>query len=395
MIRVMRIINRFNLGGPTYNAAYLTKYIGEEYQTILVGGQQDETEADSRYILSQLGIIPVRIHNMKREINPFLDIQAFSVVKRLMRDFEPHIVHTHASKAGALGRMAARQLKVPVIVHTFHGHVFDEYFNKLKSNFYVRLERQLAGITDSIITLSENQKFDIVKKYKICPAQKTTIIPLGFDLSRFRSDQDIKRKEFRSRYCVRDDEIAIGIIGRLVPIKNHELFINAIDYLIKNSERKIRAFIIGDGENKNNIENLLSEKGIPFSTECDAKTPVTFTSWQRNVDIVNAGLDIVTLTSRNEGTPVSLIEAQAAGKPVVTTNVGGIQNIVRENITGLIAEKNNDDDFIFKLKSLVEDDYLRNSLSGKGWEFVSEKFHYTRLVKDVSDLYQTLLKKKL
>lgn len=395
MIRVMRIINRFNLGGPTYNAAYLTKYLENGYQTLLVGGQKDESEADSDFILKELGIQPVRIHEMKREISPFLDFQAFSKLKKMMRDFNPHIVHTHASKAGALGRMAANQLKVPVIIHTFHGHVFDEYFSRLRSNFYVRLERQLAGKTDSIITLSENQKNDIVRKYKICPAYKAVVIPLGFDLSRFHIDYEVKRKTFREKYGLNDDEIAIGIIGRLVPVKNHELFINAIEHLLKNSERKIRAFIVGDGEYRNYITNLLVEKKISYSNGNERGVSVTFTSWQKDVDKVNAGLDIVALTSLNEGTPVSLIEAQAAGKPVVTTNVGGIQNIVLNNVTGLIAEKGNNEDFILKLKMLVEDDNFRNSLSGNGWEFVSGKFNYTRLVRDVSDLYQAMLKKKL
>jgi glycosyltransferase involved in cell wall biosynthesis len=394
LIRVLRIMNRFNLGGPTYNAAYLTKYLGDQFSTLLVGGQQDETEAGSDFILKQLDIEPVRIPEMKREINPFSDYLAYTKLRKLIKKYKPHIVHTHASKSGALGRMAAKQLKVPVIVHTFHGHVFDEYFNRLRSNIYVRLERQLAGYTDAIITLSENQNNDIVKKYKICSSEKAHIIPLGFDLFRFHDKSESKRRMFREQYHIHDDEIAIGIIGRLVPVKNHKLFIEAIDEIDRHSSKRIRAFIVGDGEYRYILETLLKEKGISFSNGENPKAKVIFTSWVKEVDVINAGLDIVALTSLNEGTPVSLIEAQAAGNPVVTTNVGGIQNIVKNLVTGLIAEKNNDHDFIEKLKSVVEDDALRLSMTGKGWDFVSETFHYTRLVQDMSHLYISLLKKK-
>jgi len=394
VIRVLRIMNRFNLGGPTYNAAYLTKYLGDGFESVLVGGQQEVFEGDSDFILDKLGIEPVRIPEMKREINPFLDYQAFQTLKKIIKDFNPHIIHTHASKSGALGRMAANEMKVPVVVHTYHGHIFDAYFSRVKSNVYVRLERQLAFYTDAIITLSENQKNDIVRKYKICKAGKTKIIPLGFDLARFNENTESKRKEFREKYKIEDDEIAIGIIGRLVPVKNHQLFVEAIEELYKNSTRKIRAFIVGDGEHRYYIENLLREKEIPFTDNNDNKSTVFFTSWEKEIDVVNAGLDIVVLTSLNEGTPVSLIEAQAAGKPVVTTNVGGIQNIVKDKVTGLIAEKNNDKDFIRKLKSVVEDDELRASLQGKGWDFVSGRFHYTRLVDDMRELYLSLVKEK-
>ena len=148
MIYVLRIINRFNLGGPTYNAAYLTKYLGDDYETLLVGGSQNETEANSEYIVKSLGIEPMIIAQMHRSINPVLDIEAYNKLKKIIREFRPHIVHTHASKAGALGRRAAFFMNVPVVVHTFHGHVFDSYFSKMQSSFYIRLERQLAKKTE-------------------------------------------------------------------------------------------------------------------------------------------------------------------------------------------------------------------------------------------------------
>ncbi len=394
MIKVLRIINRFNLGGPSFNAAYLTRYLDEKYDTLLVGGQQDETEADSDYILKELDIEPHRIPEMRREINPFLDYQAYLKIKGIIKKFKPDIVHTHASKAGALGRMAANQMKVPLIIHTFHGHVFDAYFSRLKSNVYVRIEQQLAAISDAVIALSGNQKNDIAFKYKICPQEKIQIVPLGFDLSRFQKDTVAKRLHFRTKYKVKDDEIAIGIVGRLVPVKNHSLFIEAIEDLYKNSNRKIRAFIIGDGMTRSHLEQMLYERGIPFSSDENDDAVVVFTSWVKDIDVVNAGLDIVALTSLNEGTPVSLIEAQAAGKPIVTTNVGGIANIVQHGKTALIADVNEKSDFINKLTAVVENEQLRTSLSNNGLNFVFENFHYSRLVKDMDQLYMSLLQKK-
>jgi glycosyltransferase involved in cell wall biosynthesis len=394
MIRVLRIINRFNLGGPTYNAAYLTRYLGDDFQTLLIGGRQDQTEANSEFIVKSLGIEPLTIKEMHRSINPVLDFQAYSKLKGIIREFRPHIVHTHASKAGALGRRAAFQLNVPIVVHTFHGHVFDSYFSKVQSNFYIRLERQLAKKTDAIVTLSENQFEDIVNRYKICNSSKARIIPLGFDLSRFWENSDLKRKQFREKYNLSDNEIAIGIIGRLVPVKNHALFIDAFRHVLNNTNIRTRAFIVGDGESRQDIEQQLKRYGIEFSDGLSRNTPVVFTSWEKDVDFVNAGLDIIALTSLNEGTPVSLIEAQAAGKPIITTNVGGIRNIVIEGKTAIVVNTGDDSRYISLFSQLVENEEMRKGLSGNGREFVEQRFHYSRLIHDMRELYSSLLAKK-
>lgn len=395
MPKVLRIINRFNLGGPTYNASYLTKYMAPEFETLLVGGRKDETEENSEYIVRSLGIEPVIIPEMRRRLNPYYDNIALNKIKKIIKRFKPDIVHTHASKAGALGRLAASNLNVPVIIHTFHGHVFDAYFSGVKSSFYQYIERKLAEKSSKIIALSENQRYDLVIRYKICPNEKVEIIPLGFDLSRFQENLSEKRSTFRKLYKIDDDEIAIGIVGRIVPVKNHDLFVEAIDYLRKHSNKKIRAFIVGDGEDRLKIEEKARALGIDFidSTKKKEKATITFTSWLKDVDFVNAGMDIITLTSLNEGTPVSLIEAQAANKPIVTTKVGGIQNIVLEGKTALLSDIYNKTDYYENLLKMVEDDNLRNSFSGEGWSFVREKFHYTRLVNDMKNLYYKLLNK--
>ncbi len=394
MPRILRILNRFNLGGPTYNAAYLTKYMEPEFETLLVGGSNDQSEKNSEFIVSNLGIKPVIISQMRREISPAKDYQAFKAIKKIINEFKPDIVHTHASKAGALGRQAAASCKVPVIIHTFHGHVFDSYFNHWKSSFYKRLERMLASKSSGIIAISEKQKDDLVNKYKICENDKVKVIPLGFDLGKFREDTLMKRLEFRKKYLLEEDEIAIGIIGRLVPIKNHSLFLNAFNNIRNKSNKKIRAFIVGDGECMQKLQGEATNLGIDFvnGVEPYKKASLTFTSWLTDMDVVNAGMDIIALTSLNEGTPVSLIEAQASGKPVVSTKVGGIENVVDPGKTALLSGSNNTEEFAEKLCELVENESLRKEFSANGWNFVGEKFHYTRLVKEMSSFYYEKLK---
>lgn len=393
MPRVLRIINRLNLGGPTFNVSYLSKYLAPEFETVLVAGMKDDSEESSEFIVRNLGLEPVYIPEMKREIDFSNDRIAYKKIKQIIKEFKPDIVHTHAAKSGTIGRLAASSCKVPVIVHTFHGHVFHSYFSPAKTRLYIQIERYLAKKSTRIIAISEKQKEEIGSIFKICSPDKIEIIPLGFDLMKFQEDQPGKRRNFRSRYNLDEDEIAVGIIGRLVPIKNHELFLKAFRQVLNTTTRKVRAFIIGDGESRENVERIARELGIQYidANKENGKAPLTFTSWIKEIDYVNAGLDIVALTSLNEGTPVSLIEAQAANKPVVSTNAGGIENIILDTITGLLSENGNVDAFAINLLALIENDGLRDSMTKSGWEHVKSKYHYLRLVDNMSELYKKLL----
>ncbi len=392
-IKILRIINRFNLGGPTFNAAYLTKYIGDEFETLLIGGEKDETEESSTFILDSLHLTPTIIPEMKREIGFKEDKIAYKKLKGIIKEFQPDIVHTHASKAGTLGRMAAYKCKVPVIVHTFHGHVFHSYFGKTKTVFYKNIERYLAKKSTKIIAISDIQKSELTQQYKICNKKKVAVVPLGFDLSRFQENYESKRNDFRKHYLLEEDEIAIGIIGRLVPIKNHTLFLEAINQLLKKTTKNVRVFIIGGGQEKENLIQYCKEFNLDFTefNQQKKKVTITFTSWVKNVDWANAGLDIIALSSLNEGTPVSLIEAQAANNPIISTNVGGVENVVLKDKTGFIVPSGNNQAFSEALLKLVENDALRKQMGDKGWEFVKEKFHYERLVNDMRELYFSLL----
>lgn len=395
MPRILRIINRFNLGGPTYNAAYLSRYMPSNYETLLVGGIKEDDEESSEYIVRGLGIEPIVIPEMRRQLNAQNDLAAYRKITELIHDFNPDIVHTHASKAGTVGRLAAIRSHVPVIVHTFHGHVFHSYFGKKQTKMFLNIERGLAEHTSRIIAISQKQKDELCDTFKIAPSDKFSIIPLGFDLQRFTEDKEQRRRKFRSTFNLADDEVAIGIVGRLAPVKNHKLFIDAIAKAKQQTTCKLRAFIIGDGELKADLMAQCAELGLSTATtdgyEPATVADVTFTSWIRNVEVVYPGLDVVAMTSLNEGTPVSLIEAQAANVPIVTTNVGGIENIVIQNDTAVLAANGDADDFVEKLLPVVESAEMRQRMSANGWTYVKDKFHYTRLVADVDRLYQELL----
>ncbi|MCB9163996.1 MAG: glycosyltransferase [Flavobacteriales bacterium] len=407
MPRVLRIINRFNLGGPTHNAAYLTRYLPDTYETLLVGGSEEATEEGSHHILRNLGVEPVILPELQREVAPWRDRGAYHRIKKLIKDFQPDIVHTHAAKAGAVGRMAAADLGVKAIVHTFHGHVFHSYFGPVRTALYKNIERFLARRSSRIVAISEKQKHELVAEHRITSADKVSVIPLGFDLSRFQADQEDKRALFRKVYGVADDEIAIGIVGRLVPIKNHDLFLDVLANVSRRTGRKLRAFIVGDGEERERLQQRVDELGMsrvsgPYFNghgfghgvnggPVVRRALVTFTSWIKEVDIVNAGVDIVMLTSLNEGTPVSLIEAQAANKPIISTRVGGIENVVVPGRTAFLSESGDPAGLEEQLMRLVEDDALRRDMGQGGWAHVHERFHYTRLVRDMDLLYQGLL----
>jgi glycosyltransferase involved in cell wall biosynthesis len=396
MYRVFRLINRFNLGGPAFNVTYLTKFLSPEFETLLAGGVKDESEASSEHIPLEYGIKPLTIERMKRSINPTNDLAAYNSIKKAIKQYKPHIVHTHASKAGFLGRMAAISCKVPIIVHTYHGHVFHSYFDNIQTSVYKNIERYLGTKSSALIAISEKQKIELSEIHKIAPAEKFHIIPLGFDLKRFWTNADEKRRIFREKYKLDDDTVVVGIMGRLVPIKNHALFLDAFKKVKEKSPINIKAFIMGDGELKQALVTQCIKNGLSYSTieSPNPSASVIFTSWITDTDAAMAGIDIVALSSLNEGTPVSLIEAQAASKPIVSTITGGIENVVLSGETALLSPVNDLEAFSNNLYRLLIDNVLRDKFSEKGRDFVSKNFSHIALAENMGSLYKKLLTNK-
>ena len=386
-IKILRIINRFNIGGPVYNAILLSAYMPKEYDTLLIGGLPEKNEENSTYIAEKYGVNPLLISEMQREPNFKNDRKALKKIKEIILAYQPDIVHTHASKAGALGRKAAFDCAVPIVVHTYHGHVFHSYFNWWKTTLFQAIEKRLAKKTTGIIAISDLQKNDLALKYKICKPEKIEIINLGLDLGPFNENKSDNRDKTRAEFGLHDSEIAIAIVGRLAPIKNHGLFLKCASVIHEKTSKKVVYFIVGGGEEFTSIEekvNALKAKGID----------IRMTSWIKDINTFNAGMDILCLTSKNEGTPVSLIEAQAAGIPFVSTKVGGIKDIVSENNTGYLVDLNDSDAFIEKLLHLIENENKRQEMSQKGWSFVQEKFQYKTLIAKTDSYYKFLLNQK-
>ncbi len=396
MNKVLRIINRFNLGGPTYNAGYLTKYLPNNFETKLIGGNNEKSEADSLFILESIGVEGIIIGEMGRSINPLNDWYAFKKIRKIIKEYNPDIVHTHASKAGTLGRLAAWLSGVPVIVHTYHGHIFHSYFSPVKTYVFKIIERFLARKSNAIIVISQSQKHDLCTKFKIVPEKKTHVIPLGFDLNRFSVNQAEKKALFRTHYKISSTDILVVIVGRLAPVKNHEMFLKVVKAVKKNqSDKNIRFMVIGDGETRKSIEQKAIDMGISISTpeKQENKATIIFTSWIREIENVYAAADISVLTSLNEGTPVSLIESLAAGVPVVSTNVGGISDFVVEGVHGFLTKVEQTDLFAQRIIELANNENLRQQMAENGKKQVISLFGYERLVTDVTNLYTNLLSK--
>lgn len=397
MYKILRIHNRLIVGGPSHNVTLLTAYLSPEFETKLLVGKKDPDEKDATYIADQLGLVPVEIKEMRRSILPFYDIIAYFKIKKIIEEFKPDIVHTHASKSGAVGRLAAKSCNVPLIVHTFHGHVFHSYFNPIMSNLIVRFERFFARRTDAIIAISDSQKHELTEVYKIAPPEKVFTVPLGFNLDKYSIDQDKKKIIFRNKYGFGSEDIIVGIIGRLVPIKNHEMFLEVAAIVKANTGNNVRFAIIGDGESRPAIEKKAEELNLSYSyfiTNPKQKTDILVTSWETEIDQALAGLDIVVLTSHNEGTPVSLIEAQSAYIPVVSTNVGGVEDIVIQGETGFITEPGDVKLFAEYVIKLTEDAALRNRMGKSGYDNVVKRYSKQRLINDMKQLYLSFLDRK-
>lgn len=391
-IKVIRIMHRLSISGPTHHAAYLTHYLNKTFETQLISGMITPGEVDGKFIMDQFGIQPIYIESLKRSINPFQDFLALLELYRFIKKYKPQIVHTHAAKSGTLGRLAAYLAGVPIIIHTFHGHTFHSYFNPFVTKIFLAIERFLASKSTRIIAISEIQKKELTEQFKLCSPEKVVVIPLGFDLTKFATNQHEKRTKFRLAWNIDNNTIAIGIIGRLTKIKNHAMFLECISKLKAQTNKKIVALIVGDGELKNELNETCAILNLEsnLSDSSNKSLDVIFTSWQEAMDEVINGLDIIALTSLNEGTPVTIIEALSAGKPVVSTNVGGVADIVEHGRNGFLTASNDTIAFTNHLLDLVNDSTSLPSLQDSAIE-TRHQFSYTRLVADVEKLYNSLL----
>jgi len=384
-IKVLRIVTRLNIGGVSFHTVLLTAHLdSDNFQSIMAKGKEGALEGSMKEMIEAKGITPILIPELKKDISLIEDFKAFRKILALIKKEKPDIVHTHLAKAGALGRMAAKLSGVPIIIHTFHGHVFDGYFGYLKTKMIVLIERLLAHFTTKIITISDKVRKDVIERHRISNNSKATTIPLGLELSPFL-EANKYRGHLRKELGLLDNTPLIGIVARLVPIKGHQYFLEAAAQVTK-VYPTAKFLIIGDGELRRQLEDHVKRSGMQENT--------IFSGFRKDLTKIYADLDIVVLSSLNEGLPVTVIEALAAAKPVVATDVGGTGDLIEDKITGLLVPPRNSKALAEGILYLLSNPEEGIRMGKNGQRKVYPALNYTRLVEDIEKLYIELLNKK-
>jgi glycosyltransferase involved in cell wall biosynthesis len=384
-IKIINLLSRMNIGGPSVHTVLLTKYLeNDDYHSVLVSGSLSEGEGDMSYLVDQYNIEHRTIKTLQREISLIDDLKAVIDLYKLFRREKPHIVHTNLAKAGMVGRIAAWLARVPVILHTYHGHVFSGYFSDTRTRFYILIERIMALLSTKIIAVSEMIKNDICSIYKITSAKKVSVIPLGFELAKMES-LDKYRGTYREEFSVPNDAPVIGIVGRLTGIKNHHLFVDIANLLVREN-KNIHFLIVGDGELRREIEIKVETLGLSGN--------VHFTGWITERSKMYADLDLMLLTSKNEGTPVTVIEAMYYKIAVISSNVGGLSDLVEDGKTGFLVNSLIAEDYVPVILKLLQSLQEKEQIGLNAHKFILDQFNVDRLVTDMTGLYLELLQKK-
>ncbi len=389
-IRVVRIITRLNVGGPSIQAINLSRELGPEgFETCLVHGRLAEGEGDMLTFLPAGDLETVYVDDLVRTISPLHDARALVRIYRVLARWKPEIVHTHQAKAGAVGRVAAlfynwryRPHRPARLVHTYHGHVFEGYFGAPSTRVFLFIERWLARHTHRLVAISEQVKRDLLDTYRVARAAQVTIIPLGFDLDRLLRVAAVDRQVARTELQVPPGAVAVTTVGRLTEIKQHVLFLEMAAGLARQSDRFV-FLIVGDGELRAALEARAQELGIADRTR--------FLGWRGDLQTIYGATDVFVLTSRNEGTPVALIEAMAAGVSSVSTDVGGVRDVITGPDVGCLVPFGDSAALADAVSSLAGDSARRHEVGMAARASVRERYHGARLRRDIAILYRELV----
>jgi glycosyltransferase involved in cell wall biosynthesis len=385
-VKILRVIARLNMGGPALHVAYLTAGLRERgYDTTLVAGSLARGEDSMAFVADSLGVDIVRIDELGREISPLRDLMATVRLARVIRRERPQILHTHTAKAGTVGRVAALlagSRRPPIVVHTFHGHVLRGYFGPLRSRFFRLLERWLAAHSTALVAVSPQVRDDLVA-LRVAPRERFVVIRLGIELEERVAPEQDGRAESRRYLGIADERFVVGWIGRMTGVKRTDDVLAAFKRLRDDGIDAVLC-LVGDGPDRTHLEQRAHELGVVRDT--------LFLGYQEDVAQFYAAFDALVLPSGNEGTPVSAIEALAAGRPVVATRVGGVPDVVREGEDGFLVEAGATEELAQRLAQLARDPGLRKRMGEQGRARVLPRYAVERLVDDVDRLYRELLR---
>jgi glycosyltransferase involved in cell wall biosynthesis len=386
-VLVHRVIARLNVGGPAMHVVNLTRGLDGlgRFRTRLIAGSVPATEGDMGWYAAEREVGVTLLPEMSREISVLDDVRSLLALWRIFRRERPQVVHTHTAKAGTVGRLAALLAGVPVRVHTFHGHVLGGgYFPPWKTRLFLAIERWLARFTSRLVVLTEGQAEEMAYTLRVAPRGKFAVVPLGLELERFAgSDRGFEaRARTRRALGIPADARVVGIVGRLVPIKNHELFLEALAAQaggaggVPAPGAPLLGVVVGGGEREGELKRLAARLGVAER--------VTWLGWRQDLPAIYPALDALALTSHDEGTPVAVLEALAAGVPVVARDVGGVGEVLAGLGVGRALPRGaGPDAWAQALEAAADGPGLDPAVRGA----VAERYSVARLARDMAGLY--------
>jgi glycosyltransferase involved in cell wall biosynthesis len=386
---IVRVITRLNIGGPSIQATRLTSALDDYgFTTTLIHGRLGDGEGDMSYLLAP-GARSLYLESLRRPLSPLADLRALRQLYGALKRTRPAIVHTHMAKAGMLGRVAAAAYNMTRggaprarVVHTYHGHVLEGYFSPLVTGLFITLERMLARVSDVVVAISPAIERELRDGFRIGRAAQYRVVPLGFDLREFAAIDDDARADARARLEVATNAEVVSTVGRLTSIKQHRLFLEAVAAASRTRPR-LMALIAGDGELRDDLEAYARTLGI--------NDRVRFLGWRRDLSVIYGATDVFMLTSRNEGTPVALIEAMASGVPGVSTDVGGVKDVIDSADVGARGPDGDAAGLAAHIVRYLADPDLRRRTGERARAAVLGRYSLDRLVRDIVALYSELL----
>ncbi|MFH1824886.1 MAG: glycosyltransferase family 4 protein [Candidatus Firestonebacteria bacterium] len=379
MKKILHIVTRLEYGGTLENILTLVNGLSIDYENILLLGRKNTAMLRVKECSNKNNFKVIYINELVREINPFYDLKALLKIYKIVKKISPDIVHTHTSKSGFLGRIAARMAGCRKVVHTPHGHIFYGYFGEFKTFIFVLLERIMAKVTDKIVVFSKSEIKDHLR-LKIGKKKQFIVIPNGININKFEKvkiNVNLKKKELG----INMNDKVIGVIGRLSVVKGHIYFLKAMRDVIK-AIRYVKVIVAGSGE----LEKELKQN----ANDLNLQDNVLFIGNRNDVPEILKICDLVVLPSLNEGFGLAIAEAGAAGKPVVATRVGGIPEIIKENETGLLVNPKNVVNLSRKIIYCLKNPAMANKMGFAGRKHIKDNFTTKIMIKRYRNLYENI-----